>query len=53
MSQTLDDVLNHLDASTDAALKRLFALLRSPSISTDPAFDEACHEARRTSVARL
>jgi acetylornithine deacetylase/succinyl-diaminopimelate desuccinylase-like protein len=45
MSQTLDDVLNHLDASTDAALERLFALLRIPSISTDPAFDEACHEA--------
>jgi acetylornithine deacetylase/succinyl-diaminopimelate desuccinylase-like protein len=45
MSKTLDDVLDQLDASTDAALERLFALLRIPSISTDPAFDDACHEA--------
>ena len=45
MSQQLDDVLNHLDASTDAALERLFALLRIPSISTDPAYNQACDEA--------
>ncbi len=45
MSQALDGVLTHLDASTDAALERLFALLRIPSISTDPEFDAACKQA--------
>jgi len=45
MSNKLDGVLASLDQSTDAAIERLFALLRIPSISTDPAYDEACHHA--------
>ena len=45
MSEALHSVLAHLDGSTDAGLDRLFALLRIPSISTDPAYDAACREA--------
>ncbi|WP_273689085.1 M20/M25/M40 family metallo-hydrolase [Ketogulonicigenium vulgare] len=35
---TLQDVLNQIDTSLPAATDRLMALLRIPSISTDPAF---------------
>jgi acetylornithine deacetylase/succinyl-diaminopimelate desuccinylase-like protein len=35
---TLDAALAHLDSDLDAALERLFAFLRIPSISTDPAY---------------
>ncbi|MEM1371618.1 MAG: M20/M25/M40 family metallo-hydrolase, partial [Pseudomonadota bacterium] len=49
MSETADDqlgaVLKELDASRDDALERLFALLRIPSVSTDPAYQESCQEA--------
>lgn len=38
-------VLDQLDADLDAALERLFALLRIPSISTDPAFTADCRAA--------
>jgi acetylornithine deacetylase/succinyl-diaminopimelate desuccinylase-like protein len=41
MSQ-LDDVLSRIDADLDAALERLFALLRIKSISTDPAYASEC-----------
>jgi len=41
----LRPVLDHLDADLDQALKRLFALLRTRSISTDPAFAEECRNA--------
>ena len=41
MSQ-LDKVLSHLDQNFDAAIERLFALLRIPSISTDPAYKKEC-----------
>jgi acetylornithine deacetylase/succinyl-diaminopimelate desuccinylase-like protein len=34
---TLDAVLTRIDADLEPALARLFALLRIPSISTDPA----------------
>lgn len=36
---SLDAVLARVDANLDDAMARLFALLRVPSISTDPAFD--------------
>ncbi|MBR0661837.1 M20/M25/M40 family metallo-hydrolase [Neoroseomonas oryzicola] len=38
----LDAVLARIDANADAALERLFAVLRIRSISTDPAFAAAC-----------
>jgi acetylornithine deacetylase/succinyl-diaminopimelate desuccinylase-like protein len=45
MGTSLDIVLGHLDATAAAARERLFELLRIPSISTDPAFDEGCRRA--------
>jgi len=41
----LDNILSQLDADRDAALERLFALLRIESISTDPAYKEDCKTA--------
>jgi acetylornithine deacetylase/succinyl-diaminopimelate desuccinylase-like protein len=38
----LDPVLARIDANADAALERLFALLRIKSISTDPAYAAEC-----------
>ncbi|MGB0086236.1 MAG: M20/M25/M40 family metallo-hydrolase [Rhodomicrobiaceae bacterium] len=53
MSEVLERVLAQLDASTDDALERLFALLRIPSISTDPAYDGACREAAEWCAGQL
>ena len=36
----LSPVLAHIDADFDAAVARLSDLLRIPSVSTDPAFDQ-------------
>ena len=44
-SRALESVLDNLDRVEPAALDRLFRLLAIPSISTDPAFHEACIEA--------
>jgi acetylornithine deacetylase/succinyl-diaminopimelate desuccinylase-like protein len=41
----LDQVLSHLDKNLDAATERLFAFLRVPSISTDPAYKQDCVKA--------
>jgi acetylornithine deacetylase/succinyl-diaminopimelate desuccinylase-like protein len=38
----LDAVLRHIDAGLDAAIERLFVLLRMRSISTDPAYAAEC-----------
>ncbi len=38
----LDSVLAHIDANMDAALERLFAVIRIKSISTDPAYKAEC-----------
>ena len=38
----LDDVLARIDGDLDAALERLFAVLRIRSISTDPAYAAEC-----------
>ena len=42
---TLDAVLSHIDDTLPEALDRLMALLRIPSISTDPAFKADCARA--------
>lgn len=39
---TLDAVLSKVDADLDRSLERLFAFLRIPSVSTDPAFRDHC-----------
>ena len=41
----LAPILNDIDRDLDEALERLFAFLRIPSISTDPAFAGHCREA--------
>ena len=41
----IDAILKRIDDDLDQSLERLFALLRIPSISTDPAYDAQCREA--------
>ncbi|MDR3408209.1 MAG: M20/M25/M40 family metallo-hydrolase [Methylovirgula sp.] len=41
----LDAALAKIDANLDTALKRLFALVAIPSVSTDPAYAAACQKA--------
>ncbi|WP_420392547.1 dipeptidase [Acuticoccus sp.] len=41
----LDAILSRIDDDLDESLERLFAFLRIPSISTDPAYDAACRDA--------
>ena len=49
----LDAILNDIDADLDNALERLFAFLRIPSISTDPAYAGQCREAAAWLAADL
>ncbi len=41
----IDPVLSRIETDREAALERLMALIRIPSISTDPAYGEACDQA--------
>ncbi|NDV00442.1 M20/M25/M40 family metallo-hydrolase [Pseudoroseicyclus tamaricis] len=50
---SLDAVLDKLDSDLDDALERLMALLRLPSISTDPAYKEDCAKTADALVADL
>ena len=50
---SLDTILDRIDADLDAALDRLFHLLRMPSISTDPAYKAECDRAADWLVADL
>ncbi|SOH94417.1 Acetylornithine deacetylase/Succinyl-diaminopimelate desuccinylase [Monaibacterium marinum] len=49
----LESVLSAADANTDTALQRLFALLRMPSISTDPTYHDDCVATADWLVAEL
>ena len=49
----LDAILDDIDADLDGALERLFAFLRIPSISTDPAYAGHCREAAAWLAADL
>ena len=53
MSQHLNQVLTTLDETEDAALARLFELLRIKSVSTDPAYAESCGAAAEWCAAEL
>ena len=50
---TVDRVLDLVDHSLDASLQRLFAFLRIPSISTDPAYAAHCVTAANWLVSDL
>ena len=50
---TLDAVLTRIESTLPEAVDRLLALLRLPSISTDPAFAPACQSAADWLVADL
>jgi acetylornithine deacetylase/succinyl-diaminopimelate desuccinylase-like protein len=53
MSGQLNDVLNHLDASRQPALDRLFEFLRIDSVSTDPKYKASCERAGQWCVGQL
>ncbi len=53
MSHALDRVLSTIDGGLDQSCRRLFDLLRIPSVSTDPAFDAECWRAAHWMVAEL
>jgi len=49
----ISPVLETIDAQLDDSVERLFALLRIPSISTDPDYDAECRRAAEWLVADL
>jgi acetylornithine deacetylase/succinyl-diaminopimelate desuccinylase-like protein len=49
----LDAVLDRIDRDLDKSLERLFALLRIPSVSTDPAYRAQCRAAAEHVAADL
>ena len=50
---SLDAVLARIDANLDASTERLMALLRIPSISTDPEYDQPVKDAAEWLCAEL
>jgi acetylornithine deacetylase/succinyl-diaminopimelate desuccinylase-like protein len=50
---TLDAVLARIDRDLDGSLERLFAFLRMPSISTDPAYKQHCRATAEHLAAEL
>src|SRR5438105_755598 len=50
---SIDAVLDHIDRDLDQSIERLFALLRIPSISTDPAYKDQCRTAAQHMAADL
>ena len=53
MTAPLDAILAHIDHDLENSLERLLALLRIPSISTDPAFKSQCSTAANWLVREL
>jgi len=53
MSEQLNQVLTTLDNTSDAALARLFQLLRIESVSTDPAHKASCQAAAEWCAGEL
>jgi len=53
MNHRLADVLAELEASQQAALQRLFGLIRIPSVSTDPAYAAQCRAAADACAGQL
>ena len=52
-TQNVSAVLAHVDADLDNSLARLFALMRIPSVSTDPAYAAHCRAAAEHLAADL
>ncbi len=48
-----DPVLAYLETESPAILERLLALVRIPSVSTDPSYEQGMAAARETLLARL
>ena len=53
MSKQLNEVLDTLSQDEDGSQQRLFEIIRIPSISTDPAYDDACQQAAQWCAATL
>ncbi|WP_262296519.1 dipeptidase [Microvirga sesbaniae] len=53
MTDHLPAVLDQIDADLDKSLERLFAFIRIPSISTDPAYQAECRRAAEWLAAEL
>lgn len=53
MTDHLPAVLDRIDADLDKSLERLFAFIRIPSISTDPAYKDDCRKAAEWMAAEL
>ena len=49
----VSDILDHVDATLDTRLERLFDLIRIPSVSTDPGYADDCRRAAEWLAADL